>query len=105
MKLLFLALFALWPAATLAHQDGEPNAAWYQSLIQPGSNGSCCNMEDCRPVVARSVGPKYEVFDSVEKEWLEVPDHYILHRDNPTGEPVACILHHHVICFVRGPET
>lgn len=100
--------FALFP--NLANSELPPGAEpgplsqWFQSLRHPLSGHSCCSIADCRAVRVRMAGGHYEVLDG--SVWLVVPDNSILQqRDNPVGEPVACIRVGVVLCFVRGPET
>jgi len=100
-------LVALLPALALAHDRDDTHAEWYGSLRQPLTGIACCShtgpSRDCAPVEARLAGERYQVWHS--GRWLPVPDMAMLTRtDNPTGQPVACIVNGTVVCFVKGAE-
>jgi hypothetical protein len=86
---------------------------WFQSLRQPGTGTSCCDLSDCRPVGARVSADGYEVlltpgaFPVAEERWVSVPPHVILQgKDNPIGRAVVCWTPSKgVLCFVRPTET
>jgi hypothetical protein len=46
------------------------HAQFYSKLVEH-DGGSCCNFNDCRPTLSRSVGNHYEVL--VDGEWVAVP--------------------------------
>ena len=46
------------------------HAQFYSKLVKD-DGGSCCNFNDCRPTLSRSVGNHYEVL--VDGEWTAVP--------------------------------
>lgn len=83
---------------------------FFKSLKQPGTEISCCDFTDCRPVQTRIVNGNEEIF--VDKRqfkdgndtWVVVPDDKRLSpRDNPTGENIACWSRFYgVMCFLRG---
>lgn len=99
---------ALLGGVLLAHGDGEPNAAWYQSLRQNAApHASCCDAQDCQPTQSRVVDGQYQAL--VQGVWYPVPAAAVLHRENPTGEAVVCISQwlapRQVLCFVPAPEV
>jgi hypothetical protein len=106
--------FIVSPVLAAPPDNPDPQLSqWFQSLRQPGSGTSCCDLSDCRPVGAR-IGPSgYEVlltpaaFPVAEERWVGVPAHTILHgKDNPLGRAVVCWTPAKgVICFVRPTET
>lgn len=114
---LALCLIALFlPVALPAAPPPDPDprlSEWFQGLRQPGTNSSCCDLSDCRPVGTRIGGEGYEVlltpaaFPVAEERWVRVPPHTILHgKDNPLGRAVVCWTPAKgVICFVRPTEA
>jgi hypothetical protein len=114
-----------------AHDMDDPDAAWYRSLTVPGLPGeglagtSCCNGghdpdPDCKNVEVRYRAGHEEAFidsktfpDSdrsayfghAPNDWVEIPEKVRIHRDNPTGAPVACWYNHTIRCFVDGTGT
>lgn len=75
-----------------------PHRAWVKSLQNPVTKQQCCDLADCRVVIARIKGNHYEAFigrdvfgRGAPNDWLPVPDEVVL-RDgsNPVGLPVAC---------------
>lgn len=54
---------------------------WYETLKQPGTGMSCCNDEDCRPTVSRTVGDQVQV--EVNGEWATVPPDKIVKSPAP----------------------
>jgi hypothetical protein len=54
---------------------------WYQSLKQPGTGISCCNNEDCRPTISRTLEGKIQV--QVDGEWTDVPPERIVNTPSP----------------------
>lgn len=75
---------------------------WFESLQRPDGTGSCCSMADCRRVQSRLSGKGYEIL--LDDLWIVVPPNNVLHRDNPTGDAVACTRGHLIFCFVPAPE-
>jgi hypothetical protein len=101
------AVLALLPLLALAHDRDDAYADWYGSLRQPLTGIACCShtgpSRDCGTVDVRLVGERYQVW--YRDRWLTVPDIALLTRtDNPTGQPVACIVNGTVVCFVKGAE-
>lgn len=45
----------------------------------------------------------YEVL--LDGVWVVVPRNNVLHRDNPTGDAVACTRGHLIFCFVPAPDV
>jgi hypothetical protein len=99
----FLAVF---PAVAAPPENADPALApWFQSLRQPETGMSCCDVADCRPTEYRTVGDAYEVW--VDNRWMTVPPRRILQRaDNPVGRAVVCWTPQRgIMCFVRGTEA
>ena len=85
----------------------DPNSEigrWFQSLLN--SKGEiCCSIADCRrPYAWRQTGRGYQVQEGNGAPWLDVPPENILHRKNPLGDAVACIVGGRVRCFVPPSE-
>ncbi len=101
-----LALLGVAAAAKGAPPpDANPSLApWFQSLQRPGGGGSCCAAADCRRVQSRIGRGGYEVLLK-GGVWVPVPPDKVLHRENPTGEAVACTKGPVVLCFVPPPES
>lgn len=105
----WLVILVVIAIASWAHspEDTDPAmASWFRSLAVPGTDGSsCCSEKDCYTVKAEDlrVGEDgYSVRDPEGQGFLRVPDNHILQRwDNPTGKYVACVVSHHVLCFVK----
>ena len=76
------AILALFVSTCLASAQEGPitsrhgvdhdtwHAQFYSKLVKD-DGGSCCNFNDCRPTLSRSVGNHYEVL--VDGEWTAVP--------------------------------
>ncbi len=100
------ALLAASPAKAAPPENADPALApWFQSLRQPETGMSCCDIADCRPTEYRTVGDQYEVW--IENQWLPVPPRKILQRaDNPVGRGIVCWTKQRgIMCFVRGTEA
>ena len=100
------ALLAASPVNAAPPENADPALApWFQSLRQPETGMSCCDIADCRPTEYRTVGDQYEVW--IEDQWLPVPPRKILQRaDNPVGRGIVCWTKQRgIMCFVRGTET
>lgn len=101
-----LAVLSLWPLlhsqAPWAHDGGDPLAVWYRSLRIPGTGGSCCSEQDCKPVEARLNGDHWEVAigEGPLPVWEEVPSAAVLRQPNLEGRPVACRFGGKILCFV-----
>lgn len=106
-------LAALMVAAILkttaahGHAGDDALSGWYRSLTAPdGTN--CCNMLDCSPTEAKIENGQWWAIDPTRIKaslppqpiWLPVPPEAVLHRENPDGRPIACILGGVVKCFV-----
>ena len=101
--------FALLGVAVTAKGTPPPNAdpllaPWFQSLQRPGGGGSCCSAADCRRIQSRIGRKGYEVLLQ-GGVWVPVPPDKVLHRENPTGEAVACTKGPVILCFVPPPES
>ena len=100
------SLLAASPAPAAPPPNADPALApWFQSLRQPETGMSCCDIADCRPTEYRTVGDSYEVW--VDNQWMTVPPRRILQRaDNPVGRAVVCWTPQRgIMCFVRGTEA
>ena len=100
------SLLAAFPASAAPPENADPALApWFQSLRQPETGMSCCDIADCRPTEYRTVGDAYEVW--IDNRWMTVPPRRILQRaDNPVGRAVVCWTPQRgIMCFVRGTET
>ena len=124
MRYALAVIFGVLPCVALAH-DGHPSHdAWYESLREPQTGQSCCNLRDCKPAEYRiDKEGRYEVLLSREqladwhldmsipmfslyKNWVVVPDKAII-RDpkvlasNPTGQAVVCWTPYAgILCFI-----
>ena len=103
-----VVLFALLVSAAPTkgaplREAGKSLAPWFESLQRPDGTGSCCSTADCRAVQSRLGDKGYEVF--LDELWVVVPPNSVLHRDNPTGDAVACTRGHLIFCFVPAPEA
>jgi len=85
-------IMVAFAASAIARPPPNSNptlAPWYRSLLQPGTNLSCCSIADCRATEYRIEHNRYEAL--IGKRWLVVPADKILQRtDNPTGRAVVC---------------
>jgi hypothetical protein len=102
------ALFAGLAAAAIARPPPNANPAyapWFRSLLQPGTNLSCCSIADCRTTEYRIRRDHYEAL--IGRRWLAVPPDKILQRtDNPTGRAIVCWTPQlGIMCFVRATES
>jgi hypothetical protein len=91
----------------MAHEGGDPLAAWYRSLTTADGK-SCCSMHDCAPAEARLKEGRWEVlifpYNADDARWFPVPDHAVLRRENPDGRPILCRTPNGFIhCFVPPP--
>lgn len=100
-----LALAPLFLVMTIAEARppaganlASPEAKWFQSLKQPQSGASCCDISDCRKAPVREAGDHWE-FLAVRAEyggngddrWHPIPeDKWLRGKTNPTGETVIC---------------
>lgn len=107
---LAIALTIIFGAATPAIAAPPLNAnpawaAWFRSLLQPGTGVSCCSISDCRQTEYRIVHDHYEAL--LGKNWVPVPPDKILRRtDNPTGHAILCWTPvQGVMCFIRAPKS
>jgi hypothetical protein len=110
MKRLVFATAAVAAFAVTATAQPPPNAnpafaPWFRSLLQPGTNLSCCSIADCRAADYRIRRDRYEVL--IGRRWLAVPPSKILQRtDNPTGRAIVCWTPElGIMCFVRTSES
>jgi hypothetical protein len=107
-RTLTTAAIALGTVTAAAEPPPNANPAfvpWFHSLLQPGTNLSCCSIADCRAADYRIASDRYEVL--IGKRWLPVPPDKILQRtDNPTGRAIVCWTPQlGIMCFVRATES
>jgi hypothetical protein len=107
-----------WPAQDA--QEGRPiisrhgighdtwHEVFYSKLVQD-DGASCCNLNDCRPTVSRTVGDHYEVL--VDGKWMKVPMNTIRKVVAPDRGAHVCApiideftLQPHILCVVLPPE-
>lgn len=101
-----IALLAVGTSSAAPPPNANPAFSdWFNSLVDPDLNVSCCSRTDCRTVEDRMARDHFEV--RVGDRWLSVPPDKVLHRtDNPTGQAVLCwskVLG--ILCFVPGAGT
>ena len=100
--LIFLLLLS---GALPVHGEGEPNAAWFNSLTDR-EGYSCCRGEDCSTTEAWLQGGHWKAI--FKERVVDVPDEKVIRpvRPNPTGEAVLCIGFSGVVhCFVPPDEA
>ena len=100
------ALLLATAAAAQPPPNADPTLApWFRSLLQPGTQISCCSLADCRATDYRIRADGYEAL--VGGNWLLVPPEKILQRtDNPTGHAIVCWTPQRgIMCFVRATES
>jgi len=94
MKRAAILVLLLMAAPAIAH---EPYSNWKI----PGTETSCCNDQDCRPVRARAnIDGVWQVWH--EGRWLDVQPRSILSIPSPDGRSHACIIGSTVLCMVPG---
>jgi hypothetical protein len=101
-----LVLALVRTAAAQPPPDADPALApWFRSLLQPGTDISCCSVADCRAAEYRIEHDHYEVL--IDGTWRAVPPDKVLQRtDNPTGHAIVCWTRQRgIMCFVRATES
>lgn len=105
-----LAGVLLMPVRAAPPAGADPNSEvgrWFQSLRN--SKGEfCCSVADCRRPYAwrQTMNHGYQVQEGAGAPWVDVPVENILHRQNPFGDAIACILGGGwVRCFIPPSET
>ncbi len=106
----------------MAHAAPDPNSTytpdqrrWFQTLMEPNSQRSCCGVSDCRETAGERIGAdgQYEVFVTKEQQWVTVPNNVVLRGvENLIGRPIVCYrtsrnfssggLDFTVFCYVPG---
>lgn len=76
----------------------SPFKDWVSGQKQPtGSNGSCCDWADGRPVEAEIRGDHWWAhvtpahWPGIADQWLEVPDERVIRAKNPVGAAILWI--------------
>ena len=96
--------------AMLAHDPGELDGDWFNSLRNHAGVSCCGNHHDCDTVSDYQPGPAPGSYRALwHGTWVDVPAYVVLTRsDNPTGLPVLCVMHIDGApiagCFVRPAE-
>jgi hypothetical protein len=99
------------PVMATPPENADPAMGpFFKSLKIPGTDISCCDTSDCRPVKIRVYGDKLQIFTDSNQfkygtnEWVTVPPSRILEpRENLMGEPIACWTPYlGVMCFLNG---
>lgn len=108
-----MVLLVVSPASARPPPGADPALApWYQSLTNPHTGGSCCDIADCRILPVRILDGHYEV--DYNGSWRVVPSDVVSARpDNPTGNYVTCVRDFHgdgvylpqIDCFILSPGT
>lgn len=107
-------LIAAWVLPSRAEPPEGADASlapFYRSLKVPGSEASCCDVADCRPVVVRWHGGKLWAFIGGQfhdppNTWVEVPEAVMIRGvANQQGEPVLCFYMGRVRCFLDGGQS
>ena len=101
---LLAVLMSTAPTMGAPPPNTDPSLSpWFNCLQRPDGTGSCCSTADCRRVQSRLANRGYEVL--LDGVWVAVPPNTVIHRDNPTGDAVACMRGHLIFCFVPAPEA
>ena len=82
------AVLILAVAAVPASAAELDRHAWFNSLLQPGTNVPCCDVSDCHR--AQSERRKGAWWAVVEGEWQEIPADKVLDRTSIFEEAVVC---------------
>ncbi len=106
-EITFASVFLL-PLAASAQppSNADPRLApWFRSLLQPGTEISCCSLSDCHETDYRVTADHYEAL--ITGKWVIVPPNKILQRtDNPTGRAVVCWTRERgIMCFMRATKS
>lgn len=84
-----VALAAVVMLCLPAGAQEQDRGAWFQSLKQPGSNLSCCDISDCRQTKAEWREGQW--FAMVEEKWMPVPPERVLLKPHSIdGEAYVC---------------
>jgi len=90
------------PGAT-AIANGESRGAWFESLKQPGSGLSCCDISDCRRTEAEwRGGNDGKWWATVNGIWTPIPHDKELTKRSIDGDAYVCASpNRYVYCFVK----
>jgi len=107
---LLISTTAAWgQEGHIGHGHSTWHKDFYQYLVTPDTNISCCNLSDCRPTSGRAMGDHYEV--KINGEWIAVLPSKVVKKSAPDqGFHVCAPLNfsgrpEHVYCVVLPPET
>lgn len=92
-----------------AHDPGEPDAVWFNTLHTPNGVSCCAGTHDCEQLddTAWRGGKEPGSYDVLwHGKWITFDSSRVLQRiDNPTGSAVACVHNGlYPMCFVRAAE-
>jgi hypothetical protein len=85
IRLLIGIAFALAPLAGAA---AEERGTWFQSLKQPGSGISCCDVADCHQTSADWRDGQWWAI--VRSKWTAIPRDRVLGKKSIDGEAYVC---------------
>ena len=107
MKLIAsLALVSALAAAggASAADQSRDRAAWFNGLLQPGTEAPCCSISDCTRTVADWRSGQWWAI--VVGEWTPIPPETVLNNTQSIdGDAYVCATHYRKIyCFVK-PDT
>lgn len=99
LQCVFILAIGLFIAPTASAEDhdhdgqhGQGHAQWhdsfYQKLLIPGTQRSCCNLADCRPTQVRPNGDHYEIMK--DGRWIRVDPEKIVKAEAPDGGAHIC---------------
>src|SRR4029079_16008927 len=77
------------PTCALLPSNAAERGAWFQSLRQPGTGKSCCDISNCAHVEAGWHNGSWWAL--IDKLWRQVPDNVVLRTPKTLdGEAYAC---------------
>ena len=109
LALVLLSTGAMAQEGHIGHDHPKWHQDFYQHLVRPDTNVSCCSLSDCRPTSGRVVGDHYEV--KVNGAWIAVPPDKVVKRSAPDMGFHVCAPHYfsgkpeQLYCVVLPPET
>lgn len=116
MFMRYAAMVAAVAASTATSSAGTPDGAWFQSLRQPITGASCCDIADCKitsaewrqnkpPALAGISGsspePEWQWWAEVQGQWTAIPRDKELKKQSPDGEAYVCSGYgRRIYCFI-----
>jgi hypothetical protein len=112
--LMLLLCAAAPPPGSSDAIDLAPYGDWIEHLQIPGTNSSCCSKSDCREVLWRIKGGRYEAF--IDERWIDstnswevVPASAVIPPAKRGPISMACWVWSHLpsrfLCFSPGFEN